>query len=209
LDQYLISANSLEKHYHINGSLFSQQYKDHLSDFTDWNQKNHVKEWVLYPENIGSYLSIDETALSDGELYTFLTNKATKGKKGCLEAIIEGTESDKIIKILKQIDKLKRDTVQEVTLDMAGSMNRIVKSCFPKANLVIDRFHGQKLAFDALQEVRISHRWDAFRKKQMPDIRQNRSERNTFLTYLPMEIRKNNYWPEAAICCLSQETFVF
>jgi len=165
LDQYPISANSLEKHYHINGALFSQQYKDHLSDFNDWEQKDHAKQWILYPKNIGSHLSIDETALSNGELYTILTNKAAKGRKGCLVAIIEGTESDKIINILKQIDKRKRDTVLEVTLDMAGSMNRIVKSCFAKANLVIDRFHVQKLAFDALQEIRISHRWDAIQEE--------------------------------------------
>jgi hypothetical protein len=103
LDQYPISANSLEKYYHINGVQFSQQYKDHLSDFKDWDQKEHAKDWVLYPQNIGPRLSIDETALSNGELYTILTNKAGKGKKGCLIAIIESTESDKIIKILNKI----------------------------------------------------------------------------------------------------------
>jgi transposase len=27
--------------------------------------------------------------------------------------------------------------------------------------LVIDRFHVQKLALDALQEIRIKHRWEA------------------------------------------------
>jgi hypothetical protein len=32
-------------------------------------------------ENLGKRLSIDETALSNGELYTILTNKAAKGKK--------------------------------------------------------------------------------------------------------------------------------
>jgi len=43
---------------------------------------------------------------------------------------------------------------------MAGSMQKIVRSCFPKASQVIDRFHVQKLAYDALQEMRIAHRWD-------------------------------------------------
>jgi hypothetical protein len=33
------------------------------------------------PENLGKRLSIDETALSNGELYTILTNKAAKGRK--------------------------------------------------------------------------------------------------------------------------------
>ncbi|WP_262904317.1 transposase [Chryseobacterium rhizoplanae] len=34
---------------------------------------------------------------------------------------------------------------------MAGSMKRIAKRCFPNAVQVIDRFHVQKLATDALQ----------------------------------------------------------
>ena len=32
---------------------------------------------------------------------------------------------------------------------------------FHQAKRVIDRFHVQKLAYDALQEMRIAHRWDA------------------------------------------------
>ena len=55
----------------------------------------------------------------------------------------------------------KLNQVQEVTLDMANSMRKIVRRCFPNARRVIDRFHVQKLAFDALQEMRIKHRWDA------------------------------------------------
>lgn len=37
----------------------------------------------------------------------------------------------------------------------------IVSQCFPKASKVIDRFHVQKLAFDAVQEIRIKHLWEA------------------------------------------------
>ena len=51
--------------------------------------------------------------------------------------------------------------VNEITLDMAGSMKRIAQRCFPGATQVIDRFHVQKLATEALQEIRIRHRWDA------------------------------------------------
>ena len=36
----------------------------------------------LYPENIGENLSLDETCLSNGDVYTILTNKAAKGRKG-------------------------------------------------------------------------------------------------------------------------------
>lgn len=164
MDSQPISGKSLEKHYHIDGDQFQQQYKEHLSDFHSWNQKDHAKNWMIFPKNLGYRLSIDETALSNGDLYTVITNKAAKGQKGCLVAMIEGTKSEKIIEVLNKIPKGQRNIVKEITLDMAGSMNKIAKSCFPKATLVIDRFHVQKLAYDAIQEIRIKHRWDAINR---------------------------------------------
>lgn len=44
---------------------------------------------------------------------------------------------------------------------MASSMKYIAKKCFPKALQVTDRFHVQKLAIEALQDIRIKHRWEA------------------------------------------------
>ena len=161
MDTYPISSNSLEIYYGINGTQLAQQYKEHLSDFNQWEQKEHSTDWLLFPENMGEQLSIDETALSNGDLYTILTNKSAKGKKGALVAMIEGTESEKIINVLKEIEKSVRESVTEVTLDMAGSMNKIVRECFTKASRVTDRFHVQKLAYDAIQEIRIAYRWDA------------------------------------------------
>jgi len=53
---------------------------------------SHADDWILFEENIGLYLSIDETSLSQGELYTVITNKEAKGKKGTLVAMIKGTK---------------------------------------------------------------------------------------------------------------------
>ena len=114
---------------------------------------------------MGTHLSIDETSLSNGELYTIVTNKAAKGRKGALVAIVEGTKSDEIIQVLDSVPETLLEKVEEVTLDMADSMRKIVRSCFPKATRVIDRFHVQKLAFDAMQEMRIAHRWDAINQE--------------------------------------------
>lgn len=116
---------------------------------------------MIFPENIGTSLSIDETALSYDELYTIVTNKAAKGQKGALVAIIKGTAAETVIKHLKRISLSLRQKVKEVTLDMAANMELIAESCFPKASLVTDRFHVQRLAIDALQEMRIAHRWEA------------------------------------------------
>ncbi len=63
--------------------------------------------------------------------------------------------------MLERIPAHLRKRVQEITLDLAGSMSLIVKRCFPHATMVIDRFHVQQLASEALQEIRIHHRWQA------------------------------------------------
>ena len=79
--------------------------------------------------------------------------------------IVSGTDSDTVIEALERIPEELLGKVKEVTLDMSDSMRRIVKRCFPNAIRVIDRFHVQKLAYDALQEIRIAHRWDAINKE--------------------------------------------
>lgn len=165
MDNYPISSNSLEKFYSINGNQFGQQYKEHLSDYHQWPQKAHARDWLLFPENMGTRLSIDETSLSNGELYTILTNKAAKGKRGVLVAMVKGTRSEQVVAVLNKIPEKRRGKVEEITLDMAGSMNQIAKQCFPRARKVIDRFHVQKLAYDAFQEMRIAHRWDAINEE--------------------------------------------
>jgi transposase len=40
--------------------------------------------------------------------------------------------------------------VEGITLDMAGSMKLIVKSAFPMATQVVDLFHVQQLATEAV-----------------------------------------------------------
>ena len=115
----------------------------------------------MFPQNLGGYLSLDETAFSNGELYTVLTNKYARGKKGAIVAMVKGTKAEDVIRVLQQIPLKQRRKVKEVTLDMAGNMGLIVRRSFPEATLVIDRFHVQKLVLDALQEIRIKHRWEA------------------------------------------------
>ena len=162
---YPISSKSLEKFYHIDGDLLGQQYKDHMSDYHQWEQKDHADQWIIFPENMGPRLSIDETSPSNGELYTVVTNKDAHGKKGALVAIVAGVQSEHVINVINRIPFKYRQKVVEITLDMANTMNLIVKRCFPNAERVIDRFHVQKLAYDALQEMRIAHRWDAINEE--------------------------------------------
>lgn len=125
----------------------------------------HSQDYMLFSENIGEYLSIYEVSLSQGELYTFVTNKNGRGKKGTLVASIKGTLSKDIIEVLEKLPLSSRKLVKEVTLDMARNMETAVKSCFPDADLVTDRFHVVKLAIDALQHVRVKLRWEEVDKE--------------------------------------------
>ena len=159
-----VTCRTLEDYYHIDGHLFEKQYKEVLSGFRQWDQYEHADEWMLFPENIGKNLAIDESALSNGELYTFVTNRDARTRTRSLVAVVSGTKSEDVIKVLRRIDGKQRNAVEEVTLDLSDSMRKIVRMSFPYATRVIDRFHIQKLACDAVQEMRVAHRWDAIQE---------------------------------------------
>jgi len=78
--------------YGIDGRTLNRQYKSCISDFKDWEVKSHAKEYLIYLQNISKYISIDETAFTNGELYTIVTSKSDKGKKGSIIAIIKGVK---------------------------------------------------------------------------------------------------------------------
>lgn len=120
--------------------------------------------------------------MSDGELYTILTNKAAKGKKGAIVAIFEGVNSETIIPILQKINEQQREQVVEVTHDCSDTMHKIVRKCFRNARHTIDRFHVQKLALEAVQQMRIEYRWESMQADT--DARENAKLEN--LKYEPM-----------------------
>lgn len=182
MEEYPITARSLEKHYFIDGDQFERQYKDYLSDFHEWDQLEHAGEWMVFPENIGEKLSIDETTLSRDELYTIIANKAAHGKRGTIVAMVKGTKAETVIAAVRRISEDKRNMVKEVTMDLSDSMRKIVRICFPNASRVIDRFHVQKLALEAVQEIRIKFRWDAIEadNKARATARNNGEDYNPF-----------------------------
>ena len=75
--------------------------------------------------------------------------------------MVAGTKAETVIAVIEKISLKKRNLVTEITLDMAGNMGLIAKKCFSNATRVTDRFHVQKLATEALQEIRIKYRWQA------------------------------------------------
>src|SRR3989339_1473087 len=97
------SLTSIAKSQRIPAKEFEKQYKEHLSGFKDWDQKDHAEQWMIFPQNIGKRLSLDEVDISNGELYTVLTNKEFHGRKKALVAMIKGTKSAEVALILAKI----------------------------------------------------------------------------------------------------------
>jgi len=183
IDNSATDSQTIGIFFGLNGKKLQRQYKKHLSTFNTWAPREHAHQWIIYPENMGTHLSIDEVALSQGELYTIVTNKKYKGKQGCLVSIVAGTKADQVIEHICKIDYKKRSRVQEITLDMANSMKLISKKCFPRAIQVTDRFHVQKLALQAMQEIRIKHRWEAMDLENQLTL-QAKTENRTYLPEL-------------------------
>ena len=125
--------------------------------------------------------------------------------EGSLVAVVSGTKLEDVIRVLKQIDEEERMKVKEVTLDLSDSMRRIVSVAFPKAQRVIDRFHIQKLACDAVQEIHVAHRTHcnkAMRRWKNANKRAGPMCRSAF----PMGTRVRNCLSEAATSCSNQQT---
>lgn len=141
----------------LNGKTLEKQYKEKLSDFREWEKGVNPKA-LVYPENFGKWMSIDEVALSNGELYTVITNKERHGRKGALAAMIEGTKNEVISQALGKVPIGIRMNVAEMTLDFAESMDWICRTNFPNAQLTGDRFHIQQVVSEGVQEKRIELR---------------------------------------------------
>lgn len=143
---------------------------------------SHASEYLLFPENIGPNLSLDETCLSSGEVYTFLTNKDGHGGPGTLVAAVHGTKAETVIAVLEKIERNKRLLVEEITLDLSSAMMLIARTAFPKARITNDRFHVQKLYYDAMDDLRITYRWMA-RDLENAEIKKCREEKKQYIPF--------------------------
>jgi transposase len=166
------TIKNISSYYGVNSKKLQRHYKHKVSGFKQWEQLGHAEDYLIYPENVTDKLSIDEVSLSKGELYTFVTNKNTdcKNKKSVV-AVINGTEASSIYDVLNKIPLHIRQTVKEVTLDMARNMSLAVDKSFPGCSKVIDRFHAVRLVTDAMQHLRVKHRWEAI-EQENKDIKQ-------------------------------------
>ena len=126
-------------------------------------------------------MSLDETCLSNGDVYTILTNKAAHGGKGTVAAMIRGVATDVVSSVLKKMPLNKRLKVKTVTTDLSSAMMLTVRKTFPGASLINDRFHVQQLISEAVDQLRIRHRWEVLEAENKA-IREHRARRKAAKT---------------------------
>ena len=165
----------------LNGQTLRKQYKERISGYRTWGQLGHAEEYMLFPDNFGADLSLDETCLSNGEVYTILTNKAAHGGKGALAAMIRGVASDTVVAVLRRVPYEIRQKVRTVTTDLSSAMMMTARAAFPKAMLVNDRFHVQRLVSEAVDQMRIGLRWEILAEENKA-IRAHRARRKAART---------------------------
>lgn len=171
-----MSISTLAARNGLNGQTLRKQYKEKISDYRTWDQLEHAEEYMFFPSNFGKDMSLDETSLSNGEVYTIRTNKAAHGGKGALAAMGRGVASDTVSKILKLVPVELRCLVKTVTTDLSSAMMLTVRMAFPKAKLINDRFHVQQLVTDAIDQLRIAYRWVVLTEENAA-IKEHRAKR--------------------------------
>ncbi len=165
----------------LDGQTLRKQYKEKISDYRNWEQLEHAVEYMLFPENFGPDMSLDETCLSNGEVYTILTNKAAHGGRGALAAMVRGVATDGVSSILKLAPREARRRVRTVTTDLSSAMMLTVRTVFPWATPVNDRFHVQRLVSEAIDQMRITYRWEVLAKENKA-IKAHREKRKAART---------------------------
>ncbi|MGL5732147.1 MAG: ISL3 family transposase [Bacteroidales bacterium] len=138
---------------------------------------NHAEDYLLFSENLGDNLSLDETCLSNGDVYTILTNKAAHGRKGAIVAIVKGVSLDIVSAIFKSLPHKGRIQVKTITTDLSSAMMLTARRCFPAAKLINDRFHVLQLISEAVDQIRIDLRWQVL-DEENKKIKEHRLKRN-------------------------------
>lgn len=154
----------LGQFYRIDGDILERSYKEHLSGFREWVEMEHADKYLVFPENFGPQMSIDETSTKDGELFTILSNKEGHGRKGSIAVMVRGTKRVDVVNAIMLVPKETRRKVKEVTLDFSSGMAVIVEEAFPWAMRVLDRFHMQRMVVDAVNELRTKHKREAMKE---------------------------------------------
>lgn len=97
------------------------------------------------------WIGIDEFSHRKGQRYITLVVDHMRRR---VVWAAEGRDSSSIRQFFEELGPEGRASIEGVTTDMATWFLKAIRENIPHAQVVIDRFHVQKLATDALEEVR-------------------------------------------------------
>ena len=103
-------------------------------------------------------------------------------------AIVAGTKTSDVSRVLNMIPAKQREAVKEVTLDLSPAMKATVRESFPQAVVVDDRFHVQQLVSEAVQDSRMIMRRETL-KEENDAIKLCRAEKRR---YEPIEFENGD-----------------
>lgn len=214
---FTLSSSEVEKHCFIGKKVKASVAIDltEKSSIKDIAKRNNVSSSTVYRVMTSYYKSIKRKLNYLPKHLCFDEFKSVKSAKGAMSFIYCNADSGKIINIvenrrlyvLKQhfyrYSRQARNSVKKVVIDMYSPYISLIKEVFPKAKIVIDRFHIVQLISRAFNKTRIKA------MNSNPNIR-NKLKRYWKLLLKPKEELNSTYFRKY-ICFkkfMSQRTIV-
>ena len=167
-------------------------YKEHLSHYNfdtktgKWNGDKIALEVdvstgevlkekvvvIVKPENMGTKMAIDDKQIGK-DVFTILTNQESQK----IALMVESIKADELLASMQLLGN-QNDKVQSISCDMAPSYLKLCREVWPKATLVIDKFHVIKYVYDAVQELRMEEKKQVL--AQMPKGKQKQKSHELF-----------------------------
>lgn len=170
IDSTAVNIDFVAKEYRLDGNSLYKAYKHKLSDFEEFKKKYSkeiAEESFVFPGNLGISLGVDATGLFGEDLYTIILNKEKHNGKGSVVAFVKVTKSHKVVRVVNDaIPFERRMLINDITLDFAPNMNWAARQIAVNGMRIYDRFHLERLLFDAVQSLRVSYRWEALEEEE-------------------------------------------
>ena len=111
------------------------------------------KQFVKYPlPQLPEVIALDEFK-GNADSVKFQCILADPKNKQILDILPERS-TDKLCAYFSQYSKEQRAKVKYVVMDMSTLFRSVIRICFPKAKIIVDRFHVCRLASWAMENVR-------------------------------------------------------
>lgn len=121
---------------------------------------------------MGTKMAIDDKQIGK-DVFTILTNQESQK----IALMVESIKSEELLASMQLLGS-NNDKVQSISCDMAPTYLKLCKTVWPKATLVIDKFHVIKYVYDAVQEIRMEEK--KYVLERMPKGKQKQKSHELF-----------------------------